>query len=160
MMSEESAPELPTWNEMQADNKLRRCIPTPERELDVPRCEVITANNDRFATAVNYPNYRYLNKVSLYDDDVEHELHRMAKKIAVQMKDRTFPGKDPSLVIAFYNEFKSLSDECGVPEDVAKRLFKQCLADPAKAAVKARLTLRNPSNFHHDGASRSYSTVD
>lgn len=46
--------------------------------------------NYSLAAAVDYQNYCLLKKSSCYEEDVTHDLHKMAKKIAVQMKDSIF----------------------------------------------------------------------
>lgn len=61
--SEEPKPELPPWNEVTtAGSNSRRNKPRTEKELDV-RCLKITEQvKDRFDAAVDYQNYRLLNK--------------------------------------------------------------------------------------------------
>lgn len=48
-----------------------------------------------------------MKRLFTYDDDVVHELHKIAKKIAMQMKNPTFSGKDPMSLIVFLQEYKS-----------------------------------------------------
>lgn len=80
----------------------------------MPNLRVIEPANDRFAAAVEHLNYHVLEKLSCYNHDVTHELHNTAKKIAVQMEDSTFSGKDPVLVISFLPELKLASEARGV----------------------------------------------
>lgn len=63
--------------------------------------------NDRIGAAADYQNYRFLKKLDCFDEYVAHELHKMAKMIAVQMKDTIFSGKYPKSVISFFQELKS-----------------------------------------------------
>lgn len=46
--------------------------------------------NDLFSKALNCRTNRLIENSARYDDVVMNELHRMTKKISVQMKDRTF----------------------------------------------------------------------
>lgn len=96
-MSKEPAPELPPRNVVTAGSKLRQYTLKPERELDVIGLKVVETINDRFVAAVDYRNYRLLKKWPRYEDDVTHKLHKMAKNIAMQMKDRILSGKKPDI---------------------------------------------------------------
>lgn len=62
--------------------------------------------NYLFTDAVNYRQCRLIKKLSRHEDDMAHKLSHSTKKAAVQMKDRTFGGRDPVTVIAFLQEFK------------------------------------------------------
>lgn len=57
--------------------------------------------NYLFQKAIYYRTYRPTKQSALYNVDVAHELHYMAKKTALQTKESTFSGKDPMPVIAF-----------------------------------------------------------
>lgn len=106
-----------------------------------------------------YRNYRLLKKLFSYENDLAHQLQRMAKKIAVLMKNRTFSGRDPMSVIGFLQEIKSSFDACEIHESTVMWLFKQVLAVPAGAAVSARVTLTNSARFYHEGALNAYSAI-
>lgn len=108
-MSEEQAPDLPPWNEVVAGNKLKRHTAKPGK-MDIPGLMVIKPVNDHLAAAVDYRNYCLLKKLATYDDDVAHELHKIEKKIAAQMKDRTFFGEYPISAIVFGQESKWVCD--------------------------------------------------
>lgn len=84
---------------------------------------------------------------------------KMAKKIAMQMMDRTFFGKDPTLVIAFLQKFKSSRNACKIDEIATMWLSKQFLTGPDDAAVKARITLRKSARFYHEGVLKLYSAI-
>lgn len=60
-----------------------------------------------FKKAVHYHKYHPIKKLVRYDEDVAHDLQRMAKKTAVQIKDKTFSEKDPMSVVAFLQNYKS-----------------------------------------------------
>lgn len=96
-----------------------------EKELDVPGIKVIEPVNDHFEAEIDYQNYRLLKKTFRYDDNVAHELYKMAKKIAVYLKDRTFSGKELISVIAFLLEFKLACDACKMHESKAMWLLKK-----------------------------------
>lgn len=83
----------------------------------------------------------------------------MAKKIAVEMKDRIFSGKEQMSKIAFLQEFKSAWNACGIHKSAAIWLLKQYLVDPAGAVENALLTLPNSANVYHESALKSYSTI-
>lgn len=146
-MAEELAPELPPWNEATAGSKLGKYTLKPGRELDVLGIRVAELVNHRFAAAVDNRNYLILKKSSRYDDHVAHEYQKMAKNIAVQMKDHTFSGNDAMSIVAFLQEFNSTFNACGIHENGAVWLFKQYIADPAEEAVKARDMLTNSAKF-------------
>lgn len=91
---------------MTAGKKLRQCTPKQEGELDVRVLKVIKPVNDPFIAVVNYHNYRLLPWLFGYGDEVAHELYKMVREIAVQMKDCSFFEKDRMQVIALLHEFK------------------------------------------------------
>lgn len=65
-----------------------------------------TARNDRLGVPVDYPADGLLKTSSCYDDIVARETQKLVKKIAVQMKDHTFPGTALISVKSFLQEFK------------------------------------------------------
>lgn len=93
-MEKIAALKVPPSNEVMSDNKLRWYTPKPERDMDVAGLRVIEPINDHLAAAFDYRNYHLLKNPSCYNDDVEHELHKLTKRMAVKIKDRTFYGKD------------------------------------------------------------------
>lgn len=129
-MSEEETSDLPPWNDVMVGYKTMWCKSKPERVLYVPGFNVTVPINDCFTAAVDYRSYHRLKKSSRYGNDLAHELHRMAKKVAVQMKDRTFSAKDPLSVVAFLQRFKSACDADGIHEGAARWLIKQFLTGP------------------------------
>lgn len=130
-VSEEQALELPTLNELTADSTSKRYTLKTERELNVPGLMLIELNNDRFATAVKYRSLHVLNVSYGYEEDVAHEFHRMAKRIAVQMTDRTFSEQELRSVITFLQKFKSPCNEWRIHKDAAMGLLKQYISDTA-----------------------------
>lgn len=90
----------------------------------------------------------------MYDDDVVHELHRVVKKRAVQMMDRTVLREDPISAVVFSQDFKTACEACGIREEAAIWLSKQYFSEPAEAAVKSRMTLQSSVNTDHTGALR------
>lgn len=84
-MSEEPAPELLPLTEAMAGSKSRRYTLKPRRELNVTGLKIVESVNYHFGAAVNYRNYRLLKTLSGYDNDLAQKLHRIAKKLAVQM---------------------------------------------------------------------------
>lgn len=79
----------------------------PERDLDVPGVRVIQPVYDLVAVTVISQNYGIFNKSSCNGDSVAQELHKMAKKIVVQMKYCSFSEKDRMLEIDFLQKIKS-----------------------------------------------------
>lgn len=71
------------------------------KEQNASGLKVIEPVNDRFSAAVGYRNYHLLKKSFRYDDSIAHGLQKMAKNIAVQVKDFDFPWKEPIPVISF-----------------------------------------------------------
>lgn len=63
------------------------------RKPNLPSLRVIEPVNELFVAADDPQSYRLLKKPSLYDENAAHELHKMSKKIAVQMKKCTLRGK-------------------------------------------------------------------
>lgn len=139
-MPEKEAANFLPWNEKRAVNKTRWYELKPERAIDIPGLREVEAVNNRFASAADYRSYYLLKKLSHLDDDVVHELHKMAKKIASQIKDCFFSGKDPILVVAFLQDCKSACDAYGIYEGAVMCLFKYFLTGLSEPAVKAPTT--------------------
>lgn len=135
-MSEEQAPDLRAWNYMTAGNKSRLYKTKEERKQGLHGVRVVEPVNDPFMTAVDNQNHRLHNKYYRYINDVRHDLRKMAKKIVVLMKNRSFSGKGPMSKIALLQEFKSACDVYRIREGAALWLFKQFPASSAKEAVK------------------------
>lgn len=157
--SKEQAFKLPPWNDVTVGNQSRPYKSKPGREPDVPGLRVVEPVNERFAAAFDYRNYRFFKKSSCYDHDIAHELHKMAKKIAAQMKHGTFSGKDPMSSNTFLKEFKSAWDTCRVHKGTAMCLLKRLLTDPNKAAVKKRVAPTRAVKFYLELALKSYSAI-
>lgn len=87
--------------------------------MHVPGLRVIEPVSVRFAATVRYQKDRLLKDSSLYDNNVTRKLLKMAKKIAVQMKDHTFSGKNPRSVRVFLKEIKSACNACEIHEIAA-----------------------------------------
>lgn len=127
--------------------------------MNVPGLTVIELVNARFAAPVDYRNYRLLKKSSGSDDDVAQKLHKMSKKIVVQMKYCTIFGKDPISLINFRQEFKAACDEYEVHKGSAMWVFRQFSTGSAETAVKALVTLTNATNVYQEGTLKSYSVI-
>lgn len=108
-MTEEAIPVLQSRNEVVAGSESRQLTLKSEIKLDVPGLKGIEPINDRSAAVVNYRSYCHLNKSSRNDEDVAHELHRIVKRIGLQMKHYTFSGKEFMSVITFLQDLKSAS---------------------------------------------------
>lgn len=104
---------------MTVANKPRGYKSRPDITLDVPGLRVFQPVIDCPAVAVDYTNHRLLKKLSGYEDKVAHERHKMAKKIAVKVKNHAFVGKDSISVIAFLEQFRSTFDACKIYESAA-----------------------------------------
>lgn len=74
---------------MQAEENM----PEMAKQPSVPGLIVIKPVHDRFPAAIDSHGCRLLKRSSQYEENVVHEFQKMAKKIAMQMKDRTFPGR-------------------------------------------------------------------
>lgn len=111
--------------------------------LDVSGPKVIEPVNDMFSAILGYRTYHLIKKSARYDADGANELHWMAKKTAIQMKDRMFSGKNSRSVIAFIQDFKYACDACKMYEGATVWLFKQFSTGLAEAAVKSRICLPN-----------------
>lgn len=121
-MSEKTTLDLPPWNGLTVSKIFRWYISRPEWELDVPGLRVLDSFNGRFSSGVNHRNYRLLKKSCHYDDDVEHELHKMAEKMAVRMKDHIFSGKDTLSVVAFLQVYMTAFNLCRTNEDAIQAI--------------------------------------
>lgn len=125
----------------------------------MPGLTVIEPFNDHIADTVDYRNFRLLKKSSFYDDDAAKELHEMAKKIAVKVRDRTISGKDPMSIFAFLQKFKSVCEARGIHESTERCLLKKFLLSPAEVAVEALVTLTCFAKGFRGGALKTYSAV-
>lgn len=77
--------------------------------------------NELLSNAVKYCRYRLSKTSARYDDDVANELNKRTKKTTVQIKDRTFSGRDPVSIIAFLQNFKTACDACNIHEGTDMR---------------------------------------
>lgn len=68
-----------------------------------------------------------MKRSSQYSDDVAREIHKKVKKVAVKMKDLTFFGKDPMLIISVVKESKLELDAEGIHDGTGMWLLKQYL---------------------------------
>lgn len=71
---------------------MNRCVDQP---IDVPGLTVIRQMSEIYADAIDYRSSLLIKKSFWYVDDVAYKLIKMTKKTAVQIRDRTFSGKDP-----------------------------------------------------------------
>lgn len=88
-----------------------------------------------------------------------HQLHRMAMKIAVQMKESIFSVKNQMSVIVFLQEFMSASDACGILKGAAMWLFEQFLTGTSQAVVRARVRIKNSAKFYQECALKAYYAI-
>lgn len=65
----------------------------------------------------------------------------MKNKVAVQMMDQVFSGKDSISVINLWTEFKGAWDSLQIHDEAAAWPFTEFMSDPRLAAIRARLTL-------------------
>lgn len=94
--------------------------------------KVIETVNDLFQKLVEYHTYRLIKKLARYNDNVAHELHRMAKKTVIQMKNGTFSGQDLMSVVAFLQDCKSPCDVLGIHEGQQCSYSNSALLDPPR----------------------------
>lgn len=158
-MPEEQAPELPPWSEEMAGNKSRRLTAKPERGLDALDLRVVESVNDSLPAAVDYRNYHPLKRSSQSGDDVAHKLHSMAKRIAVQLKDRTFSRKSTVSVIAVLQQSKSACNAYRIHEGTEMCMLKYFPTGPARATVNPRVTLAASANLFREESLKSYYTI-
>lgn len=138
---------------------MRKYEARPERKLDVHCLSLVEPVNDQFAAAVDYHNDQPFKEASRWDDDAAHELYEIAKKIAVQMKERNFSGKGPMWVIVFLQKFKSACDAREIRKGGTLSLFKKFLIGSTEAAVNTQVTLVDSTNVFRKGALKSYSAI-
>lgn len=72
---------------------------------------------------------------------MSNELNKMIKKRAVQMKDRTFNGKDPMSIIVFLQDFKAACNAYRIQEGAAMWIYEQYLSGRVESVIKARVAL-------------------
>lgn len=83
----------------------------------------------------------------------------MTIKNAVQMKDRTFNGKEPVLIIAFLQDFMETCDAYNIYEEVAMWLLTYYPRGPVESVIKARFTLPTETTKAQEGYLLSYLTI-
>lgn len=115
--------------------------------------------NDLFLKAVDYCTYRLIKQSARWNEGVAHELHRTVKRAAVQMKGRTFSGKDHMSVIDYFQDFKSACAAYGINEVAALWLCKQYLTGPTEAAVESHVALPNSVDIVHEEVLQTYCEV-
>lgn len=88
-----------------------------------------------------------------------HKLSRIIKKAAVQMKDGTFSGRDPVLIIAFLQNFKAFCDACNIHIRATLWLLQNFLTGPVEAVIKVRVAPSTKSAKAQGGCLKLYSAV-
>lgn len=78
--------------------------------MNIPSIKLIESGNNSFAATVDFGSYRVLSELYCYDIDVTIQLQKMAKKIAVQMKDRTLSRKYPTSLTTILQKIKFAGD--------------------------------------------------
>lgn len=121
--------------------------------------KVIKPVEDVVRKAADYHTYRLIKQLARYDDNVEHELHWMARKTAVQMKNGTISGKDHMSVIAFLQGFNSAFDACGIKDGTVIWLFTYYVNEPADADFESLVPRRNSVDNGHERAVSIHSEV-
>lgn len=97
-------------------SKLRRHKPRKAIELDILELRVIKTAEENIAAAANYHNFRLQKLLYHYEHGVTQGVHRMANKTAFHMKDQTFSGKEPMLILAVLRDFKYSKAACRAQE--------------------------------------------
>lgn len=104
---------------------------------------------ERDKKAFDYCSYHLVHNSERYDDDVRLEMGKMRKKVAIQMKELAFNGKDYTSVIYALPEFKRARDSLRTQAGVTVWLFREFMNGLALPAVKLQLTvLSNDANRH------------
>lgn len=88
-----------------------------------------------------------------------HELSRIIKNVAVQMKDRTIDGKDPVSFNTFPKDFNATCDACNTHEGSTLWLFKHFITGPVGAVINAPVTLPMQTAKNQKGCLMSNSVV-
>lgn len=83
----------------------------------------------------------------------------MTKKVAVQMKDRTFCGRDQVSIIAVLQDCKAACDAFKIHEGAAIWLLKHFLTRCVEADIKALVALPTKTAKAQEDCPTSYSTV-
>lgn len=85
--------------------------------------------------------YCIIKKCTRSDNDVEYKLNKMATKIAVQVNDEIFNGKNTVSVIVFIQEFKAACNVSNIHEGAVIWLLKYYLNGSLESIFKARVAL-------------------
>ncbi|CAN8069191.1 unnamed protein product [Agarophyton chilense] len=101
--------------------------------------EVHQPLNNMFTKAVDYRNYRLINKSSEYTQEVVQKTTKHHKKLSFQMAGTTFADTDPIAVIEFLQKFKLAWDQNWVSEGAAMWLFQFYLKGQAYYLLQGRL---------------------
>lgn len=80
--------------------------PVRERDLSKFGLKVLITGKERYQKAVDHRYYRSIYKSEWHDYDMASDFQKMRKKVAVQMKDQAFNGKDSISVVEVLTEFK------------------------------------------------------
>lgn len=82
-----------------------------------------------------------MHKSRSHADVVDSEMQKTRKRVAAQMKNQAFNGKDPITIVNYLIDFKRACHLSNIQEGAAVWLFRDYTTDPAFAAIKARLTI-------------------
>lgn len=74
------------------------------------RIKVSVLVNERYRTAFNYGFYILILNSQQYDNGILSKMPRMQRRVAVQIKIRTFNGKDSISILSYLTELKRACD--------------------------------------------------
>lgn len=132
---------------------------TRKRSNSVSGLKVLVPANQRNCTAVEYRLQKLIRRSQRYEDYFTSEMQKIRKKVAMQMKDQVFSGKDLISAINYLTEFKRECDSSRIPERAAVWLFRDFINERALAANEARMTLSCNDTKKHEVTITSYTEI-
>lgn len=127
--------------------------------LDVEGLAVPKPVSDLFTDAAEYLQYRLLKTLGPYDDAVAHELKWMTMKVAVQMKHKTYGGREVASIFAFLQYVKTVCDACSIHEGAALWRFKPVLTGLAETVIKTGTALLTQTAEAQELCLKSYADI-
>lgn len=98
------APKPLPWDKVITGSKQSWAERTTAEAEDVPGLNVLEFSNNRFNSAADCKNEQLTKKSSRFENVFWEEQHWMTRKMAVEVKGRTFTEKDTMSVLALFRK--------------------------------------------------------
>lgn len=102
---------------------------------------MIKQKNTVINDAVEYKNYRAIERSERYADNVASGLNTMTQKAAVQMNDRSVTGRDVVLIFITSQDLNVVFNACNTHDRADPWLSMHYISNPIESVIKANAAL-------------------